>query len=245
MGWGAEAGPVHLRPAAHFRLAMNLPLPGSTAPLFSTTPVELTLAAANLVDEKVTGLRLTPALGVTIPTSVGPGIPYTQLSAALQLERRFGPVELAWRAETTKPLLPPQACGGRDPLCAAVRNPIDWTLENSLQGEGWFTPAVSVGARLGWLVAWNQLLPGGLGLSAQTVADTRQSTSGQVWVSWALLPFFGVSADFHSVQSLRRLDGALRVPFFAFDTSPPNSLTASVSVWFRSDALLARNWLER
>lgn len=244
-GWGFDAGPVHLRPAASFQLAYNLGLldtPSSSR--FEPGPVALSLAASNLLDdERHTGLRLTPALGLTIPTQVGAEIPWSTFSMALQLERRFGPVELAWRAQAGKPFFPAPAPCLQPIFCSVSRNPINWFLVNSLQGEGWITPSLSVGLRLGLEVAWNQLLPGGLGIPAQTVADTRLSTSGHAWISWAFVRLFGLSADLFNVQSFRRADGTVRVPFFSFER--PDQLRVSLSLWFRTDFALARNWLER
>lgn len=244
-GWGFDAGPVHLRPSARFQLAYNFVLPDTVSGLrFEPGPVALSLAASNLLDdERHTGLRLTPALGVTIPTQFGEEIPWSTFTMALQLERRFGPVELAWRAQAGKPFFPTPAPCPQPIFCSVTRNPINWYLENSLQGEGWITPSLSMGLRLGVAVAWNQLLPGGAGIPAQTVADTRLSTSGHAWISWAFVRLFGLSADLSSVQSLRRADGAVRVPFFSFDQ--PTQLRVSLSLWFRSDFALARNWLER
>ncbi len=216
VGWGFEAGPVHLRPAARFALSYFLDSDRLPAERWSPTPVELSLAATNLLDdERYTGFRLTPALGVTIPTQFGEELAWSTVSVALQLERRFGPVELAWRAETGKPFFPPAPPCLQPAFCTVNRNPINWTLVNSLQGEGWIDPTLSIGLRLGFGVAWNHLLAGAQGVPAQTVADTRLSTSGHVWVSRAFARLFGLSADLVSVQPATGGDGSVRIPFFA------------------------------
>lgn len=230
LGAGVDLGRVRLRGTAQAALDVNIFKLWSDEPQVRGTPVAVAFAAANLVDDQqFTGLRLTPALGVTIPTSFDVGIPLTTLSGALQLERRFGPVELAWRPEVFKPLWP-----------AANIQSVNWSLGNKLQAEWWFLETASVGLRLGHLVSFNFLLPGAPGVPAQTVPDTRQSTTGELWLNYAFHRLFGLSLQLTSQQPLRRLDSSLYVPFFGFYRT-----TVVLSVWFRTDGTLERNWIER
>jgi len=252
-GYGADAGPVRLRLSLRFRVAADLvpdDLPGAIIndrPLsVGWTPIDLRLAAADLLDERHTGLRLTPSLGVTIPTWLSSAMEYTSLLAALQLERRFGPVELAWRAEARKPFFPAgDPCRDIRTGCSFGTNRVDWTLENSLQGEGWITPWLSIGMRLGVLVSWNKLLPAIFDIPAQTVANSRVLTSGHLFFSWAFVRRVGLSLDLTSAQTAFRADGRVRFPFFSFENTSSNRLELSLSVWFRTDELIARNWIER
>jgi hypothetical protein len=125
-GWGFEVGRVHLRPAAHFGLGVELGDRDTAIriPSVFMTPLALSLAATDLLDEGFTGLRLTPAVGLTIPTLLDAGTPFTTLSVALQLERRFGPIEVALRSEAGKPLYvitAPRNCGSQLGCQAAAR----------------------------------------------------------------------------------------------------------------------------
>lgn len=242
LGAGVDLGRVHLRATARaavdatiFRVRPDEQVRG--------TPVAIALAAANLIDDQqLTGLRLTPALGVTIPTRFDSGIALTTLSGALQLERRFGPVELAWRPEVFKPFWPAPVGCTLDPTvdCYQGDNTINWALGNRLQAEWWFLREASVGLRLSHLVSFNFLLAGAYGVPAQTVPDTRQSTTGELWLNYAFHRLFGLSLQLTSQQPLRRLDRSLYVPFFGFYRT-----TVVLSVWFRTDGTLERNWIER
>lgn len=53
------------------------------------------------------------------------------------------------------------------------------------------------------------------------------------------------SLDLTSAQTAFRADGRVRFPFFAFENTSSNRLELSLSVWFRTDELIARNWIER
>lgn len=247
-GWGFDAGPLHLRPSARFSFAYELTLPDQSVGSRATwTPLVLSLAATNLLDEPRTGLRLTPAFGLTVPTSVSRSTPLTTLSLALQLERRFGPVELAFRSEAAKPLYglsttPPSLCYA----CPIEEQPrVNWFWENSLQAEGWITDSFSLGLSLAWNIAWGFPVPIEQTSPYASAVGARSLTTGRVFVSWAFTRLFGLSFDLNTTQP--PLDGLQRVrfPFLSLGSWAENRTVLSLSLWFRTDVALARNWIER
>ena len=251
-GWGVEAGPVHLRPAIRLGLAYEAALSDDRAGRrFSLTPVMLSLAATDLVHEKLTGLRLTPAVGFTIPTATGRSIALTTLSLALQLERRFGPVELALRSELGKPLYGvfPSTCSS----CPLEAQPdVNWSWLNTLQVEGWFTDSLSCGLSLGWNLAWGFPVSVGVNESGPVGAisvSTRDRTTGRVFFSWAFERLFGLSFEVNTTQApwMTASTGqrALRFPFLSFGAWADNTTVLFLSLWFRTDPVLSRNWIER
>ena len=250
-GWGFEAGRVHLRPSARFSLGYELTVPDLEAgSRFSWSPLALSLAATNLLDEPRTGLRLTPAFGLTIPTSLSRSTALTTLSLALQLERRFGPVELALRSEVGKPLYAafatlPSLCR----TCPIEAQPnVNWTWGNTLQAEGWITDSLSLGLSLAWNIAWGFPLAGVTGQNGPSVG-TRDLITGRVFASWAFARLFGVSFETNTTQTPLFIDrdGTRRVrfPFLSLGSWADNATVLFLSVWFRTDVALARNWIER
>ena len=260
-GWGFEAGPVHLRPAARFSLGYELMMPDdATGTRVSVTPVALSLAATNLIDDPRTGLRLTPVFGLTVPTALSASIPLTTLSLALQLERRFGPVELALRSEVGKPLYVAVAPNPRPCIyCTDAAQPgVSWSWGNSLQVEGWITDSLSLGVSVAWNIAWRAVAPNdpndpndpyavnpiphpGLGRSDRTTA--------RLFGSWAFTRLFGLSLEVDTTQTPLFVDrdGVQRVrfPFLSLGAWADNATVFFLSVWFRTDVALARNWIER
>lgn len=266
-GWGFEAGKVHLRPSMRFAAGYQLTLPDAeVGTRWSLSPIALSLAATNLVDEPRTGLRLTPAFGMTIPTLVEPGIPLTTLSLAAQLERRFGPFEVALRTEVDKPFyvslsVPPCAsriCVGSGGVPSSAFN---WAWVNTLQAEGWIIDSLSVGASLGYGIFWragavdvvDEYTPKGLDSNGNPIAGVgagrRDLTRGNIFVNWAFTRLFGVSLDITTVQTplVVGSDGVKRVrfPFLSFGSWADNATTFSINFWFRTDVALARMWIER
>ncbi len=258
-GWGFDVGRVHLRPSAQFGLGSQLTLPDTEqTSRFSASPIALSLAAPNLLDEPVTGLRLTPAVGLTIPTSLGRSIPLTAFSLAVQLERRFGPIEVGLRSQAAKPLYAeyPPVCR----LCAIDAQPrVNWFWTNGLQAEGWFNDALSLGASYAWNIAWGFPVPSNQVSSAlrdpngnflsPTFVSASHTVTGRVFFNWAITRFIGASLDLSTTQppfSVDR-DGVQRVrfPFLSLGTWANNATVGFLSVWFRTDAILARNWIER
>jgi hypothetical protein len=252
-GWGFDVGPVHLRPSAHVGLAYQLTLPDAESGVrFSATPISLSLAATNLLDHSATGLRLTPAVGLTIPTTLGRSIPLTTPTLALQLERRFGPIEVGLRSEVGKPFY-----GEYPPLCrfcAFEASPrFNWLWSNGLQAEGWFTDWLSLGVSYAWNlgfgfpVATDQVsfAPG----DSRTFVSTTAAVTGRVFFTWAFTKRFGLSFDMSTTQPplFTDRDGVRRVrfPFLSLGSWADNTTQFFFAFWFRTDAYLSRNWIER
>ena len=237
VGWGFEAGPVHLRPAARFALSYDFVMPDAElGRRLGLTPIALTLAANNLLDDPVTGLRLTPIVGLTVPTSGDPALPLTFLSVALQLERRFGPVEFALRTRGSKSVY------GQPPgFMASSRTEATWA--NTLLVEGWITPRLSLGASLAWNLGFS-LSAAGTGATGPLIA--RHLTVGRVFFSWAFARLFGLTFEVETTQNPLHLDGrSVRFPFLSFGAWETNATVLLLGLWFRSDFTLQRNWLER
>jgi len=236
-GWGFDVGPVHLRPSVRTGWGLSLaPSDPETTPL-THGPLSVRLAATNLLDEPRTGLRLTPIVGLTVPL---PGFdpredPLTTLLVALQLERRFGPVELAVRGDVGKPASAPEASRG-------VFG-VDWWWSATALVEGWILDSLSAGASFSWqstqvFSSIDPLLGGRPTFINQTV--------GRLFLSWAFARLFGVTLETQTVR--RPFDpntGQFRFPFLSFGAWADNSTVVLVSLWFRSDVTLQRNWLER
>lgn len=258
-GWGFDVGRVHLRPSARVGFSYELtgPEPEKKS-RFSATPIALSLAATNLLDEKVTGLRLTPAVGITIPTSLGRSIPLTALSLALQLERRFGPLEVGLRSEVGKPFYAeyPPLCG----LCSFEEQPrFNWFWTNGLQAEGWFNDSLSLGLSYAWNVSFGLPVPSDQvafaprdsngNLLSPTFTSATDTVTGRVFFTWAITRFIGMSLDLSTSQPPFFIDrdGVRRVrfPFLSLGTWANNTTVFFLGLWFSTDAVLARNWIER
>lgn len=228
---------MHLRPAAQLALAYAFLVPdAATGSRLRVPPIALTLAANNLLDDAATGLRLTPVFGLTVPTSRDPALPVTSFSLALQLERRFGPVEVALRTEGSKPVY------GAPPGFMFLSRP-EWGLGNTLQVEGWFLPRLSLGASLAWNLAFSFPASGPDGTPPP---NTRHRTTARVFLTWAFARLFGLTFEVNTTQSPLHLDGrSVRFPFLSFGAWETNATVLSLNLWFRSDVTLQRNWLER
>jgi hypothetical protein len=125
-GWGIDAGGLLLVPALHFSGGID----GRT---WWYSPIDVSLAAAEVLS--LGGIRVSPWLAMTIPTaSVRPGASLTSAGLGLQLQRRFGIVELGYRGS---------ALIGIGGLAQAV-------MTNQVIAEAWFTPAISL-AGGGWV----------------------------------------------------------------------------------------------
>lgn len=251
-GWGFDWRRVHLRPSVRVGLAYDVTRPDTeTATRFSATPISLSLAATNLLDDSVTGLRLTPAVGVTIPTSIGRSVPLTTPTLALQLERRFGPIEVGLRSEAGKPFYAeyPALCR----LCAFEASPrFNWLWSNGLQAEGWFTDSLSLGVSYFWNLGFGFPVPGdqvSFAPSGATVVSVTSTVTGRVFFTWAFTKWFGLSFDLSTTQPpfVVDRDGVQRVrfPFLSIGSWADNTTHFFLGFWFRTDAYLSRNWIER
>ena len=258
-GWGFEVGRVHLRPSMRFGAAYELLHIDAERSRWLVTPIALSLAATNLLDEPHTGLRLTPALGVTIPTLLEPGIPVTTFTLAAQLERRFGPVEVAFRTQVGKPVYVPVQSSCRLCFYADVPPAVAVAWENTIQAEGWILDSLSIGASLGLAMYWrasassDEYTPQGIDANGNPVASPglgrRDLTTAHVYVNWAFTRLFGASLDVTTVNTPLFVDknGVKRVrfPFLSFGSWADNTTTIWISFWFRTDVALARYWIER
>jgi hypothetical protein len=258
-GFGFDVGPVHLRPLVDVALNAAVALPeDDRRSRFWASPVSLSLAATNLLDEKTTGLRLTPAVGLTIPTSLGRSVPITLLSGAIQLERHFGPIEVALRSEVGKPLYAeyPAICT----ICEYVAQPrFNWFWINTAQAEGWFNESLSLGLSYAWNIAFGFPVPSSQVAMAPrdpngnylspTYVSTTDTVTGRVFFSWAVSRHFGVSLDLTTTQPPFLVDATgtrrVRFPFLSFGTWAQNDTVVSLGAWFRTDVAISRNWIER
>ncbi len=250
-GAGFQIADVRFSPTARFSIGPRGYLNSadwerSTPATWS--PLALGLAAPDLVNDKnVTRLRVTPVLGVTVPTSPSSfegTTPLTTISLGGQLERRFGSVELAYRLEgNSAPCVgapSPMNVGVVGPTVAPCRT--SWSLANSLFAEAWFGNfSVALGAS--WAARWSVRSLAGLCVSADTCipptvqTSTRQYLLAQALATWAFSKRFGATLEF-SFSSVVGLgtDGKI---------GATSGLGGALSVWFRTDEILQRNWLDR
>ena len=207
-GWGFERGGVRIVPSA--AIAWTFPA--------ALSPVELRVAAPELLVEKRTRLRLTPVVGLTLPTAPAPNL-LTAMTLGVQLERRFGRVEVAWRSEA-----------GRTVSEAVATE--TWWLLNRLLAEAWLWPSISAAIAVGLLSGWPERAA-----AAATPLPSLLSTTAQLNV--ALDRRVGVSL---SVDAMMPATDATGRPGFALDSVV---MTFSVRVWVRSHERIQRNWLDR
>ena len=132
-------------------------------------------------DRAGTGLRITPAIGVELSVINDPAPGDDRVSARLltpwlggQLERRFGPLELAYRLEAR--VMPV----GRPAFEFAQR----------LLAEVWVVPSLSFAASLDWFTAWG-FAPSALGRSVVPTNLARVRVIG----SWNFSPIVGLVVE--------------------------------------------------
>jgi hypothetical protein len=238
-GVGLQVGNVRLSPTARFSAGPALSIPGGAGFIWSS--LALALAAPDLINEQhLTGLRLTPVFGVTVPTHPGAftgEAALTTLWVATQFERRFGPVELAYRLEGSRSFV----ADGCDPFRGCYFP--EWVLSNRLFAEAWLLPSFSIALSLSWVVPWFAIPPIALpaGCARGTVCDpnvflARSGTAAaSVRVTWAFAPHFGATFD---------VGGAYIPPLPSGGFAPVASFSLGLSLWFRTDPSLARNWLD-
>lgn len=237
-GVGFQVGEVRFSPTARFSISPRISFGTTSQVPFSVwrSPVELALAVPDLLnDRKVTGLRLTPVFGVTVPTrsdAFDGREPATTLSLAAQLERRFGPVELAYRLEGKADRCvdaPPRVTGQGVFAMISFACKSAWSLSHTLFAE-WFVDSFSIALGLGWVTRWTitdlpAVCPTANSCLDRVVRATVNHTpSAQVRLTGAFSRYFGVALELH-----------LNGPFIA----------ANFGAWFRTDAIIQRNWIDR
>jgi hypothetical protein len=272
-GWGANAGRLRIRPALQFAIGLFGPPQSETGQLLSWTPVGLTLSAVDLLDEALTGpvgIRLTPMVGLTIPTSAAPGgFVLTTISLGIQIERRFGPIELALRARAGKPVVVASSgltsvsrgdgtsivlCRNAESICSGPPAAPTWVLADSFLAEGWIVESLSAGFELSWDFAWRTSVADTRDGYSSTTLDSNGNpvtqtgprvftsvTSGsRFFVSLAPFKYLGLTLELTNVV---RHGGLPQFPFFSAGRGfyP----VASVNLWVRTDPAIQRNWLEQ
>lgn len=188
---------------------------------YNEAPVAFSVAAPEvLFERKYSGLRLTPYFAVTAPTtsSYKRG-PLTTVSVALQAERRFGALELAYRFTT-----------GR--LFSTNLAP-QWHFASRFFAELWITPALSVAVGATITPTWSDF-----GALAGAIAHPIFST-GTIQVNWAFGDLFGVTLDMATEDRI-----AHGLPFPLYSSSSAGGTRFVLQLWFRTDAALQRNWLD-
>ena len=249
-GIGFELGGVRFSPTARFSLGPRVSI-NPTQFTMGWSALAFALATPDLInDTKFTGLRFTPIIGATFPTHpnafVGGQVPVSVLRVAGQLERRFGTLEVAYRptASTTQ-CQPIRSNAPGAPLIFPCLS--TWNLSNRLFAENWFTKSLSAALGVSWSMQWIDLKgtltsPGPCGAvidcEALAILNGRKPThsvAAQLLVSWAFSELFGGTLEFNvshgpTVESLSR---------------SVTAVAGSVSVWFRTDGQLQRNWLDR
>jgi hypothetical protein len=249
-GFGFQVGEVRLSPTARFAIGPRQYF--ATGPdrfpfTVGWTPIALAMAAPDLLnDTRVTGLRLTPVVGLTVPTTTGPfegTVPLTTLSIAGQLERRFGPVELAYRLEGSSSPCFPIRSFSRTVALGVLGCANEWAIGNRIFAEGWAGESVSLALGLSWGVRWSvypQLqVPGcvsGTACDPTLAFPPSHSLSAQALITWVFTKRFGTTLELISTHL---------PPASAFSGSGLSIVSASLSFWFRTDAVLQRNWLDR
>jgi hypothetical protein len=249
-GIGFQVRSVRFSPTARFSMGPRLTtstIPGSNFVNVGWSALGLALAAPDLIDDTGrTGLRFTPVFGVTVPTSPGAFVgnaPVTTLSLAGQLERRFGTVELAYRLEgSSAPCLigAPSSSGPFSFGCGTT-----WVLSNRLFAEGWLAESFSVALGMRWLVRWTGYSPPTVpGCAAGSACDPTLASrlpaghnlSVEARATWAFTQRFGTTLE---------LNFAHLPPASPFQSSSTSIFGGSFIVWFRTDAIIQRNWLDR
>ena len=243
-GFGFHIGDVRFSPTARFSFGPRVSVQNPPQVTMAWSSLAFALAAPDLInDSKFTGLRFTPIIAATFPTHpqayVGGQVPITVIRAAGQLERRFGSLELAYRGtgSTTRcqPIPQVPSVPFRFP-CTST-----WDFANRLFAENWFTRNLSAALGLGWSLQWLDIsgtfspCPNTVDCDLINGKKPTHSIAATTSVSWAFSELFG---------------GTLEVQFShtfgtGFLTGPSSSLGGSISVWFRTDAQLQRNWLDR
>ncbi len=238
-GWGFERGGIRIVPSAGFNWNARVVSPAGQPNTVSWSPLRLRVAAPDVFEERwLTGIRLMPVFGLTVPTGATPLL--TTLSLGLRLSRRFGPIELAYRADAGRSFFSPPPTGA----VVLTRNEV-WQLVNSFFAEAWFAPwvsaAIGFALRSGWLESPlpNDVTPPAGGPPTYTVQ--RDAYDSTIQVNFVLHPLVGLSVSMDTVMSTRNSTGQANVfPFFGV-----HATSLAVRVWFRSDALMQRNWLDR
>lgn len=192
------------------------------AVVYNNAPVAFTVAAPEvLFERRYTGLRLTPFFAVTAPTTSYKTGPLTTVSGAVQLERRFGPLELSYRVTTSR-------------VFSASARPTtffspQWLFANRMFAELWLTPRLSLAVGATITPTWADL---GFNVVQLTF------TTGTMQINWAFNDLLGVTFD------VATEDRAPVLQFPLYSSSSSQGTRFVLQLWFRTDAALQRNWLD-
>lgn len=187
----------------------------------------------NLIHEKYSDLRISPVFRGghhALPVFEKDGMT-TQLGFALTHERRFGPVEVSYEP-SVQHFFNSSRCA-RAGLCLVPQ----WQLFQSLFIEGWALPQVSFALGAWWSVAWGkpnveeEYAP----VFAPSQSAPQHTLGGTASVTWAPFSFGGLALSAHYARALQ----------WSGLTYSADQLTGVLSVWFRTDGKIQRNWLER
>lgn len=232
-GWGFEVDTLRFVPSIGFAWGVQLFEQAD----FAWTPISVRLAMPDLFYEKwLTMIRVTLLVGLTIPTNELRLTPYTTGTFALQLERRFGPVEVAYRVE-----------GGRsfvELLTGAPRQQNTWLLTNRFFVEGFILEWLSVAFGFGVLSSWSDAINDG-GVPATSPAAHRDLFNTTVQINVALTRFVGLNLGMDNTMPALDPAGRPRFPFYAFGAATMNYATFELRFWVRTDPQIQRNWLDR
>jgi hypothetical protein len=187
--------------------------------------LDLRVAVPDLFGERLTRLRLTPLAGFTLPVT---GRRVTAVTFGVQLERRFGPIEIAWRTE-----------GSKSAVIEGWQAPQSAALLNRLLVEGWLLPYVSASIRFDLVSRW---LEPELVFPSGPPPTLRQADAfvTAVQLNFALHALAGFTFSMET-----SMPAGLAFPFYAVGREAENLTTFLVRLWLRSDARLQRNWLDR
>ncbi|MBL8949463.1 MAG: hypothetical protein JNK82_01710 [Myxococcaceae bacterium] len=219
-GWGLQRDGVRLVPSVSVAWATVETSTGRQDAALAT----VRLAAPEVLFERLSRLRLTPFLGVAL--GVADQVPVTTSSLGLQLERRFGPIEAAYRAEAS----------GLSPISGDLVTD-RWQLLNRFFVEGWILPHVSAALGLDLVSRWRN------GSSGMIQSDLFVTT---VQLNFTLLEHVGFTFSMDTTTPTVDAAGApVWFPFYAFNREAQNLTSFALRVWARTDGRLQRNWLDR
>ncbi|MGV3620509.1 MAG: hypothetical protein ACO1OB_06815 [Archangium sp.] len=195
--------------------------------------VDAAFSFTNLFIEKYSELRVSPVFRIghhARPDWREDGNT-TQLGFALTHERRFGPLEVSY-TPSLQHYFSSSRCAGAG-LCLIP----EWDVFQSAFVEGWALPQVSFALGAWWSVAWGKLKEQSEypGLFTPSQSAPQHTLGGTASVTWAPFSFGGLALSAHYVRALQ----------WSGLTYSADQLTGVLSLWFRTDGKIQRNWLER
>ena len=120
-----------------------------------------------------------------------------------------------------------------------------WTLSNKLFAEAWFG-SLSFALGLGWTTRWevlpeSQACVPGLACVRIPPLDPTHNVSARLLGTWAFTERFGTTLElnFSHVPGTSSLNDSFAV------YRSNSAMGGSLSIWFRTDGVLQRNWLDR